>query len=375
MAPEPAYWGRQEDASRGRHALTMLVGGPSFAREDLDSVATSLGDAANKGSGRWRKGLGSDGRWHMASAKSGKWEADVGLRALTSKYSYDIDRNFRRVPPKLGGRYLGTSVYGSQNEGKNADGVYAATRHYTCLERTPSGIYHLDSARPVSRERPITRSYRAKLYSPSANPNIARYFFDAFGRMAALSEAPNDEPAGHKGAHDRTDGGEVARERQRAATATTSDAEHGPVKRLKLNDRNVAAQYCSKGKHSDGTPPTHNGVLSHVASESSRLQGAATSVLEKFWPAAQKAASGGAGQQGRATGDKSAASETSQDKGATQEGVARPDGNMGTGDGYQERPRLDEMRGYLSGQVGRGSLEDNPMKDGVRWRMDACTRL
>ena len=90
MAPEPAYWERQKDASCGRHALNMLVGGPSFNRADLDSAATSLDDDVNKGSGRWKKVLRSGGRWHMASAKGGNWEADVVLRALTSKYSYDI---------------------------------------------------------------------------------------------------------------------------------------------------------------------------------------------------------------------------------------------------------------------------------------------
>ena len=140
MAPEPPYWERQEDVSCGRHALNMLVGGPSFDRADLDSAATSLDDAVNKGSARWRKGSKSDGRWHMASAKGGNWEADVVLRALTSKYSYDIEHNFRHAPPKLGGRYLGTLVYESQNVGNRADGVYAATGHYTCLKRTPSGI-------------------------------------------------------------------------------------------------------------------------------------------------------------------------------------------------------------------------------------------
>ena len=146
----------------------------------------------------------------MPSTKDGNWEADVVLRALTSKHSYDIGRNFRQASLTFGGRHQGTLVYESTNEGSLADGVYAATGHFTCLRRTPNGIYHLDSEEPGSREQPITHGYLAKLDSPSANPKIARYFCDVFGRKAAPSDAPSEHLVGHKRANTRAEGGEVA---------------------------------------------------------------------------------------------------------------------------------------------------------------------
>ena len=168
--PQPVYWESQKDMHCGRHALNMLFGNSTFAKDDIDHVAREVNKNCKLGAHTVTGFPGESAPDYTPCATGGNWDADVLLKAANSRPTASVS-NFAQNEMPQGNTYQNTYIGSLIHEALHPHATHTecAAGHYTCLRKCENRLYHLDSLKPASAHNEISFSIAQRIIS---RPNV-----------------------------------------------------------------------------------------------------------------------------------------------------------------------------------------------------------